>query len=148
MVPAIALLVVTLAARLAGWLGWHYTDTWAAATAIGLAAMFVLTGVAHFVQPRRAGLIAIVPPRLPAPGLLVTITGILEPAGAVGLLIPVTRVAAAACLFVLMVAMFPANIYAAGARRSEHSPETPLVARTLLAVLFLCGAALVAVGGV
>src|SRR5271166_2773526 len=54
MVPAIALLVVTLAARLAGWLGWHYTDTWAAATAIGLAAMFVLTGVAHFVQPRRA----------------------------------------------------------------------------------------------
>jgi uncharacterized membrane protein len=147
MVPAIALVIVTLAARLAGWLGWSYTDTWAAATAIGLAAMFVLTGVAHFVQPRRDGLIAIVPPRLPAPGLLVTITGILELLGAVGLLIPQTRVAAAACLFVLMLAMFPANVHAAGVRRSEHAPTTPLVPRTLLQVLFLAGAALVAAGG-
>jgi uncharacterized membrane protein len=148
MVPAIVLVVVTLAARLAGWLGWSYSNSWAAATAVGLAAMFVLTGIAHFVQPRRGGLIAVVPPRLPAPGLLVTITGILELLGAVGLLIPYTRVAAAACLFVLMVAMFPANVYAAGAKRSEHAPNTPLLPRTLLQVLFLAGAALVAVGGV
>lgn len=148
MVPAIALVIVTLAARLAGWLGWSYTDTWAAATAIGLTAMFVLTGVAHFVQPRRDGLIAIVPPRLPAPGLLVTITGILELLGAVGLLIPQTRVAAAACLFVLMLAMFPANVHAAGGKRPEHAPTTPLVPRTLLQVLFLAGAALVAAGGI
>jgi len=148
MVPAITLVVVTLAARLAGWLGWSYPDSWAAATAVGLAAMFVLTGVAHFVQPRRDGLIAIVPPRLPAPGLLVTITGILELLGAVGLLIPYTRVAAAACLFILLLAMFPANIYAAGGKRSEHAPNTPLLPRTLLQLLFLAGAALVAAGGV
>ncbi len=148
MVPTIALVVVTLAARLVGWLGWSYTGTWAAATAMGLSAMFVVTGVAHFVQPRRDGLIAIVPPRLAAAGLLVTITGIAELLGAVGLLIPQTRAAAAACLFVLMLAMFPANVYAAGAKRSEHAPNTPLVPRTLLQVLFLTGAALVATGGV
>ncbi len=34
--------------------------------------MFVLTGVAHFVNPLRRDMIAIVPPRLPAPPLLVT----------------------------------------------------------------------------
>jgi len=148
MVPAITLVVVTLAARLSGWLGWSYTESWAAATAVGLAAMFVLTGVAHFAQPRRDGLIAIVPPRLPAPGLLVTITGILELLGAVGLLIPSTRVVAAASLFLLMLAMFPANVYAAGAKRSEHAPSTPLLPRTALQVLFLAGAAVVAAGGV
>jgi uncharacterized membrane protein len=146
MVPLIALVVVTLAARFAGWLGWHYTDGWPAAIAFGLAAMFVLTGVAHFVQPLRSGLIAIVPPRLPAPGLLVTITGLLELLGAIGLLIPQTRVAASGCLALLMVAMFPANVYAAGAKRSEHAPDTPLVPRALMQALFLAGTVLVAVG--
>jgi uncharacterized membrane protein len=147
MIPLICL-VVTLAARLAGWLGWDYTNGWPAAVAVGLAAMFVVTGVAHFVPPLRGGLIAIVPPRLPAPGSLVTITGVLELLGAVGLLIPQTRIAAAACLAVLMVAMFPANVYAAGAKRSEHAPDTPLVPRTLMQVLFLAGAVLVAVGSI
>ena len=146
MAPLIALVTATLAARLAGWLGWHYTDAWPAAIAVGLAAMFVLTGVAHFVQPLRGGLIAIVPPRLPAPGLLVTITGVLELVGAIGLLIPPTRVAAAGCLALLMVAMYPANVYAAGAKRSEHAPGTPLVPRTLMQALFLAGAVLVALG--
>jgi uncharacterized membrane protein len=148
MVPLIALVVVTLAARGGGWLGWEYTATWPAAAAVGLAAMFVVTGVAHFVQPRRNGLVAIVPPKLPQPGLLVTVTGVLELLGAVGLLIPATRVTAAVCLALLMVAMFPANVYAAGAKRSEHAPSTPLVPRTLMQLLFLAGATLVAVGSV
>jgi uncharacterized membrane protein len=148
MVPAIALIVVSLAARVAGWVGWHYTDSWPAALAVGLAAMFLVTGVAHFVPPLRGGLIAIVPPRLPAPGLLVTITGLLEFAGAAGLLIPQTRMAAAICLVLLMVAMFPANVYAAGAKRSEHAPNTPLRLRSVLQALFLGAAIAVAVGSV
>ncbi len=145
MAPLISLVAVTLIARLAGWLGWGYTNGWPVAVAVGLAAMFLVTGIAHFVAPVRGGLIAIVPPRLPAPGLLVTITGVLELLGAVGLLIPQTRVAAAACLALLMVAMFPANVYAAGAKRSEHAPDTALVPRTLMQALFLAGAVLVAV---
>jgi hypothetical protein len=56
-----------MAARIVGWLGVDYVDTWVKAIAVGLAAMFVLTGVAHFVPPLRGSLIAIVPPRLPAP---------------------------------------------------------------------------------
>ncbi|MBV9513619.1 MAG: hypothetical protein JO280_06220 [Mycobacteriaceae bacterium] len=75
-----------------------------------------------------------------------TITGLLELLGAIGLLLPATRAAAAVCLAALMVAMFPANIYAAGAKRSQHAPDTPLVPRTLMQVLFVGGAVLVAVG--
>ena len=57
---------------------------------IGLAAMLVLTSGAHFHPTRRQGLIAIVPPRLPFPDHLVTLTGILEILAAVGLLVPPT----------------------------------------------------------
>ncbi|MGG3623207.1 hypothetical protein ABES25_06540 [Bacillus gobiensis] len=48
--------------------------------------MFVLTGVIHFVGMREE-LISMVPPTLPNPGLIVTITGLLELAGAVGLML-------------------------------------------------------------
>ena len=121
MAPLITLLVGSIAARITGWAGVDYVGTWTKAVAVGLAAMFVLTGVAHFAPPLRAALIAIVPPQLPAPGLLVTVTGVLEFLGAVGLLIPTTRVAAAGCLLLLMLAMFPANIYAA---RMPNPPKS------------------------
>lgn len=138
--------MVAFAARLAGWLGWDYADGWPAATAVGLAAMFVVTGVAHFVNPLRRDMIAIVPPQLPAPGLLVTVTGVLELAGAVGLLIPSTRTAAAVCLFMLMLIMFPANVYAARTPDAPKSMKTPLPRRTAEEIVFLAAAALVAVG--
>ncbi|MDV3129382.1 DoxX family protein [Mycobacterium sp. 21AC1] len=109
------------AARVIGLFGVAYLDSWPEAIAVGLAGMFVMTGGAHFVNPLRRDMIAIVPPRLPTPGLLVTITGILELAGAAGLLYPPTRVAAAVCLIVLMLAMYPANIYAA---RMPNPPKS------------------------
>ena len=147
MAPLIALLVGTMAARMAGWLGVNYVDTWVRAVAVGLAAMFVLTGVAHFVPPLRDNLIAIVPPQLPAPGLLVSITGVLEFLGAVGLLVPVTRVAAAVCLLLLMLAMFPANIYAARMPNPPKSVTTQLPLRTAEEIVYLAAAVVVAIGG-
>ncbi|CPW65381.1 DoxX family protein [Mycobacteroides abscessus] len=44
MAPLIALVVGTLSARLAGILGLAPADSWPAAVAVGLAAMFTLTG--------------------------------------------------------------------------------------------------------
>ncbi len=146
MAPLITLLLGTIVARTVGWLGVDYVNSWSAAIAVGLAAMFVLTGVAHFAPPMRADMVAIVPPRLPAPGLLVTITGLLELLGAVGLLLPVTRVAAALCLLVLMLAMFPANIYASRMPNPPKSMTTPLTLRTAIEVVFLAAAIAVAVG--
>ena len=147
MAPFITLLAGSVAARIVGWLGVDYVDTWGKAIAVGLAAMFVLTGVAHFVPPLRDNLIAIVPPQLPAPGLLVSITGVLEFLGAVGLLVPVTRVAAAVCLLLLMLAMFPANIYAARMPNPPKSMTTQLPLRTAEEIVYLAAAVVVAIGG-
>ncbi|OBG30189.1 DoxX family protein [Mycobacterium sp. 852002-51057_SCH5723018] len=146
MVPLITLLVATVAARSIGWLGVGYVNSWTAALAVGLAVMFVLTGISHFALPLRRDLIAIVPPRLPAPGLLVTITGLLELLGAAGLLLPAIRVAAAVCLVVLMLAMFPANVYAARMPDPPKSMTTRLPLRTAIEVVFLAAAVAVAVG--
>jgi uncharacterized membrane protein len=147
MAPLIILLAGSVAARIVGWLRVDYVDTWGKAIAVGLAAMFVLTGVAHFVPPLRDNLIAIVPPQLPAPGLLVSITGVLEFLGAVGLLVPVTRVAAAVCLLSLMLAMFPANIYAARMPNPPKSMTTQLPLRTAEEIVYLAAAVVVAIGG-
>ena len=146
MAPLITLLMGSLIARVVGRAGVDYVNSWTAAIAVGLAAMFVLTGVAHFAPPMRADLIAIVPPRLPAPGLLVTITGALELLGAAGLLLPVTRVAAALCLLALMLVMFPANVYASRMPNPPKSMTTQLPLRTAAEVVFLAAAITVAVG--
>lgn len=147
MVPLITLLLGSLIARLVGWLGVDYVDSWTQAIVVGLAAMFVLAGVAHFVAPLRGDIISIVPPRLPAPGLLVSITGVLELLGAVGLLLPATRVAAAVGLLLLMLAMFPANIYAARMPNPPKSMTTRLPARTVQEFFFLAAAVIVIIGG-
>ena len=147
MAPLITLLAGSIVARIVGWLGVDYVDTWTKAIAIGLAAMFVLTGVAHFVPPLRAALIAIVPPQLPAPGLLVTLTGVLEFLGAAGLVVPATRVAAAVCLLLLMLAMFPANIYAARMPNPPKSMTTRLPLRTAEEIVYLAAAVMVSIGG-
>jgi uncharacterized membrane protein len=54
-----------------------------------------------------------VPPQLPSPAALVAITGAAEIAGGLGLLWQPTRRLAAAGLIALLLAVFPANIYAA-----------------------------------
>ena len=148
MAPLIALVLGTLGARLVGWLGVDYVDGWTAAIAVGLAAMFLITGGAHFVNPLRGDLIAIVPPQLPAPGLLVTITGVLELLGAVGLLYPPTRVAAAVSLGVLMLVMFPANVYASRIPNPPKSMTTQLPLRTVEQLVFVGAALVVGLGGI
>ncbi len=148
MAVIVTLVLGTLGARLVGWLGVDYVDTWPSAIAVGLAAMFVVTGIAHFVNPLRRDMIAIVPPRLPAPGLLVTITGVLELLGAVGLLYPPTRVAAAVSLFVLMLVMFPANVHASRMPNPPKSMNTRLPLRTIEEIVFVGAALVVGLGGI
>jgi uncharacterized membrane protein len=148
MVAIVSLALGTLAARLVGWLGVDYVGSWPQAVAVGLAVMFVMTGVAHFVPAMRRDMIAIVPPRLPAAGLLVTITGVLELLGAAGLLYPPTCVAAAVCLFVLMLVMFPANVYAARMPNPPKSMTSRLDVRTAEEIVFLAAAVVVGLGSI
>jgi uncharacterized membrane protein len=137
MTPLFVLVAVTLALRAAGAAGAHRLRSWPSALRGGLAAMFVVTGGSHFVGMRE-DLISMVPPALPEPGLLVTVTGVLELAGAAGLLWRRTAPWAAAGLAVLLVAIFPANVYAAlEGLTLSGAPATALIPRTLLQVVFV-----------
>lgn len=147
MAPLIALVAGSLLARIAGLAGVGALDGWQPALRVGLALMFLLTGYAHFAPKMRGDLIAMVPPALPRPDLLVTLTGVLEIAGAIGLLIPATAPWAAAGLALLMLAIFPANISAV--RRSVPfggRPATPLGLRTAEQVLFVGAAVAILFG--
>ncbi|MDA2805313.1 DoxX family protein [Nocardiopsis suaedae] len=138
MAPLIFLLAGTAAALAAGGAGVRALRPWPAAVRCGLALMFTVTGLAHFVGMREE-LVAMVPPALPAPELLVTATGGLELIGAVALLWPRTAPWSAAGLAVMLVVMFPANVH-----RAVTEPGLPwddrLVPRTLLQAVFLAAA--------
>lgn len=137
MASLITLVLVTLILLAAGAAGVRRLRPWPVALRGGLAAMFVLTGVSHFVGMRE-DLINMVPPALPEPALLVTLTGILELVGAAGLLSRRTAPWAAGGLSALLVAMFPANVYAAVEGLTlGGDPAMALVPRTLMQLLFL-----------
>lgn len=138
MIPLIVL-IVTFAISFA------ITRSWLKAGRIAFAAMFLLTASAHFVPGQRESLIGMVPPQFPNPALLVTITGVLELLGAVGLLIPRTSRFAAASLALLVAAMFPANVYAAlHGLTVVGRPATPLIPRTMMQLAFIVGLILIA----
>lgn len=114
MAPLFVMLVAWCVARLIGAIG-HVRAVASAAGALrfALAIMFLFTGAAHFLPNTRPDLVRMVPSVLPFPEQLVTLTGILQLAGAIGLLIPRFISLAAYCLVALLVAIFPANVYAA-----------------------------------
>jgi uncharacterized membrane protein len=113
---------------------------------LALAGMFLLTASAHWGK-RRRDLIQMVPPAFPRPDLLVTGTGILEILGAVGLLIPSASHYAALALFLLLIAVFPANVHAARRRLTIAGRAVPaLWPRTLLQIVFLATAAAIFMG--
>jgi len=110
---------------------------WMESAQFALATMFAFTAVSHFA-PMRKNLIAMVPPSLPRPDLLVFATGVLELAGAAGLLFGATRFWAACGLILLMAAMLPANVSAA--RRGieiRGRSTTPLWLRIPMQILFV-----------
>lgn len=143
MEPLIALTVVTLGVRAAGALGARRLASWPVALRGGLAAMFLLTAGAHFIGLRDE-LVAMVPPALPAPELLVTVTGLLEAAGALGLLYRPTAPWAAAGLTAMLLGMFPANVYKAAEGLSTDFTDQ-LVPRTVMQLIFLAATATVTV---
>jgi uncharacterized membrane protein len=144
MAPFIVLLTSFGALWLLGLFGVRALASWVTCLRGALALMFLVTASAHWGR-RRPDLVRMVPPGLPNPDLLVTLTGVAEILGAIGLLVPSLAPWAAAGLALLLIAVFPANIRAAReALTIGGAPATPLVARTILQVVFL--AAVLAAG--
>jgi len=76
-----------------------------------LALLFSFMGISHFTSAEAFS--SIVPPYLPAPLLLVYVSGIFEILGGIGILVPQVRRAAGFGLIALLVAVYPANVHMA-----------------------------------
>lgn len=89
-------------------------DTARLIVTIALAVAFVFMGVTHFIPASARTMAAMIPPRMRfvSARLLVQFTGLCEIAGGIALLTPLRPIAAIA-LIVFLIAVFPANAYAA-----------------------------------
>lgn len=74
-----------------------------------LVAVYLAAGVLHLLRP--APFLAIAPPWLPAPALVIAVTGVCEILGAIGLMLPRWRWWAGVMLAAYAVAVFPANLH-------------------------------------
>jgi uncharacterized membrane protein len=94
-----------------------------------LAALFLFAGTVHLLHP---GLfLPVMPPSIPFPLLCIKVSGIFELLGGAGLLIPERRmeVLTGWGLTLLLVAVFPANIYMAVAHiKVPGIPAQPWIA--------------------
>ena len=103
---------------------------------VTLAVVFIGAGITHFLPSVQRTMAAMIPPRLRRSGLaspvnLVLFTGVCELVGGLGLLYPPTMVVAAGALVLFLVAVFPANAYAARHPKRFGRVAIPLVPRLI-----------------
>ena len=137
MAPLFILLISLVILRGVGYLGVGRLSSWREAGLFAVAIMFLFTGATHFTGMKH-DYAAMLPSPLSENLGVIYLTGALQIAGAVGLLVPRTRRLAGVCLVLLLVAMFPGNVYAA-VNDVEFRGEapTPLWLRTPIQLLFV-----------
>ncbi len=86
-------------------------NPWKTVAVVFTALAFALVGTLHFTHAETFQ--RIVPPGFPSPAVLVAVSGVAEIAGGFGLLVPGLRRWAGWGLILLLVAVFPANVYMA-----------------------------------
>lgn len=92
---------------------------------VAFALFMMLAGTAHFVVP--GFYLRIMPPWLPAPGLLVLVSGVAEVAAGIAVLLPATRRVGGLFAIAVLLGVFPANVWMAV--DPSVWPEVPTWAR-------------------
>ncbi len=137
MVVLLILVLSCLIFRGLGFVGLPAFANWQACARDALSLMLVFTGVSHFTFMKE-DFVRMMPPSIPCPRAMVYFTGVCEIAGAVGLLLPEFRRAAAYALIAFFLAVLPANIHAARAGVTlRRKPATSLWLRIPMQVLFI-----------
>ena len=112
-------------------------ESWQACARDALSLMLVFTVISHFTFMKE-DFVRMMPPFIPWPRALVYFTGVCEIAGAVGLLLPEFRRAAAYALIAFFLAVLPANIHAARAGVTIRGQRaTSLSLRIPMQILFI-----------
>lgn len=110
---------------------------WLVLFQIMLAVFFIVAGANHFRVP---GIyLGMMPPWLPRPEILVQVSGAAEILGGIGLLVPFARRFSGWGLIVLLVAVFPADVYVALQGQMPGMEVSPMLLwlRLPLQVLFI-----------
>jgi uncharacterized membrane protein len=137
MAALFVLVVSLLLLRGLGLLGVRRLSSWREAGLIAVVIMFMFTGATHFTGMKH-DYAAMLPSHLSGNLGIIYLTGALQIAGALGLLVPRTRKLAGICLALLLVAMFPGNVYAAvNEVPFRGEPPTPLWLRTPIQFLLI-----------
>jgi uncharacterized membrane protein len=137
MAPFFILIVSFILLRGIGWLGVKQLSSWREAGRFALVVMFLFTGISHFSNIKY-DYMAMLPDPLPKSLWLIYLTGMLEIAGAIGLLIPRFQRIAGICLVIFLIAVFPANAYAAlNEVPFRGRAPTPLWLRTPIQIFFV-----------
>lgn len=100
-----------------------------------MAAFYIFAGIMHFVKP--GGYLAMMPPYLPAHKELVFWSGVAEVALGIGLLFPATRSWSSIGLILLLIVVFPANVYMATSSRFRKLPRWLVWGRLPLQILLI-----------
>jgi uncharacterized membrane protein len=91
------------------------------------AAFYIFAGVSHFRNPRF--FVKMVPPAIPSPKMMVDLTGLGEIIIGLAFILPISRPFAALAAILLLVAVFPANVYMLTSDKFKRIPKWFLILR-------------------
>ena len=100
-----------------------------------MSAFFVYAGISHFTKKRF--FLKAMPPYIPYHEVMVFISGIAEIILGLGLLIEATKNYAAWGIILLLIAVFPANIYMATSGKFKKIPQPLLWLRLPLQIILI-----------
>ncbi|RUO66268.1 Uncharacterized membrane protein [Pseudidiomarina planktonica] len=118
---------------------WQFASelTWQHSLRLSVAVVFVTTGIAHFTELKH-DMLAMLPSPVPKQMWIIYATGLLEFAGAIGILVPRFAKLTGICLILFLICVFPANINAAlNDIPFNDRPATPLFLRTFIQALLI-----------
>ena len=101
-----------------------------------MASLYILAGINHFRVPKIY--LRIIPPAFPAPKIINIISGLAEIILGIMLLVPETSTWGAWGIIVLLIAVFPANLYMATDKKASLGlPKWILLMRLPLQLLLI-----------
>jgi uncharacterized membrane protein len=101
-----------------------------------MSGIYIFAGIMHFIVPRQFE--KIIPPYIPAHRRMVYLSGLFEILFGIGLLIEDTRSLSAIGIMLLLIAVFPANLYMAKLfKRRNHKYTWLAYARLPLQLLLI-----------